>query len=449
MPVLRLLILLTLLAPLCRAEDTAASFKSKVAPILQSACTKCHGAEKQKAKINFASPRDLQQLTDDRDLWFHVLDKVESGEMPPEDETPLTPAQRQTILGWIRGDYTQSLLARQRQEGRSKLRRLSRSEYAYSMLDLFGIRPAVALNLPDDGRVDGYDKVSAALPLSASGAGGYFKMSEDLLGWVLRPIPKLKNASPANASAFDPGRTTHLEAKESGQSPGHSLRLEDNTIVSFNSDTTSGRLDYGARIPGLHRLRISVYGYQTDKPMPFGVYVGHTSAYPQILDLVKILEAPPGKAAVIETEIYLRTHDFNDRFQGNDGIRLIPFGIGVQVPKNSLAKNCKGPGLALQWVDVEEPPLPLAADRFLLADFPQALQEELRITHTYPLERRVVLQKNNPKNQAKSTTRDDFLAIMRATLKRVGTRLYRRDLTASELDTMLAEVARRSTGGPS
>ena len=92
---------------------------------------------------------------------------------------------------------------------------------------------------------------------------------------------------------------------ESGESPGHSLRLEDNTIVSFNSDTTSGRLNFQrVRTPGMHRIRISVYGYQTDKPLPFGIYVGHTSAYPQILDLPSILEAPPGKAAVIETEIY-------------------------------------------------------------------------------------------------------------------------------------------------
>lgn len=433
---------------ICRAEDAASAFHSRVSPLLESHCIKCHGPEKHKAKIDFTGERGLDQLAADRELWFRVLDKVEAGEMPPEDEPQLSAAERQRILGWIRGDYIDLLAARQRREGRSKLRRLSRNEYANTIQDLFGLRPTVGLNLPEDGRVDGYDKVSAALPLSASGAGGYFRMCEDLLKWVLVPVrpPKGPPGVPTTGP-FDPSRTVRVLAQESGQSPGHTLRLPDNTIVSFNSDTTSGRFDYGTRIPGMHRLRISVYGYQTDKPMPFGIYVGHTSAYPQILDLVKVLQAPPGKPAVIETEIYLRTRDFNDRAPVGDGIRLIPFGIGVQVPKNSFAKNCKGPGLACQWMEVEEPQTPLAGDRWLTADFPGALNEELRRSHTLPPEQRAVLQKTNPRNQAKSVSRDEFLTVMRATFARVGARLYRRDLTAPELDQIVAAIARQIDAG--
>ena len=431
-----------------RADDAAGMFRARVSPILQSHCVKCHGPEKHKAKINFATDRGLEQLVSDQDLWFRVLEKVDAGEMPPEDETKLTAAERQSILGWVRGDYTDALIARQRQEGRSKLRRLSRTEYANTIQDLFGIRPTVGLNLPEDGRVDGYDKVSAALPLSASGAGGYLRMSEDLLRWVLNPVPAAKAPLADNASSpFDPSRTIRLEAKESGQSPGHSLRLPDNTIVSFNSDTTSGRFDFGTRVPGMHRVRMSVYGYQTDKPMPFGVYVGHTAAYPQILDLVKVLQAPPGKPAVIETEIYLRTRDLNDRAPVGDGIRLIPFGIGVQVPKNSLAIKCKGPGLACQWMEVEEPAQPLAGDRWLTADFPEALKAELRRSRALPPEQKIVLQPTKPKNQAKTVTREEFLAIMRATFARVGARLYRRDLTPAELDAVVADISRQVDAG--
>ena len=51
-------------------------------------------------------------------------------------------------------------------------------------------------------------------------------------------------------------------------------------------------------------MRLSVSGYQTDKPLLFGIYAGHTGAYPQLVDLVKVLEAAPGKPTVLETEIY-------------------------------------------------------------------------------------------------------------------------------------------------
>ena len=423
-------------AGLHAAGDAATEFQSRVQPILKTYCTKCHGPEKQKAKVNVSGARTLDQLAAERDLWFRVLDQIESGAMPPEDEKQPAKLERETLAAWIRGEFSGMLLAKQREEGRGKLRRLTRNEYANTVQDIFGIRPPVGLELPGDGRVDGYDKVSAALPLAASGAAGYFKMAEEILKWVLKP------QGPA-ASAPAASRTVRAAAMESGQASGHTLRLDDGTMVSFNSDTTSGRLDYkGTRIPGIHRLRISVHGYQTDKPMAFGIYAGHTSAYPQILELLQVLEAPPGKPAVIETEVYLRTRGLNDLFPGSDNLRLIPFGLGVQVPKGAQAGKCRGPGLAVQWVDIEEPELPLPGDRWLTADFPEALNEELRSP------RKVIFGKAATRaQQPKSVTREQFIEVMQTTFKRVGARFYRRDLHAPELGAIMADLAQQLDDG--
>ena len=187
----------------------------------------------------------------------------------------------------------------------------------------------------------------------------------------------------------------------------------------------------------MHKLRLSVYGYQTDQPLVFGIYAGHTIAYPQLLDLVKVLEAPPGKPAVLETEIYLRTAPDSD-LQISDHFRLVPFGIGVQVPKNSLAKDCKGPGLAIQWVDVEEPAFPLPGDRWLSADIPAELLEKIRLGDTQ------ATLANLP-----SGTREVFLAALEKTLQRIGPALYRRPLTDAELAGAVARVARQIDDGRS
>ncbi len=413
------------------ADDAAAVFQSRVAPLLNTYCAKCHGAGKQTAKINFAVPRNLEQLAAERTLWFRVVDQIESGEMPPDNEKQPSPAERDAIVAWVRNDFTTMLIAKQRAEGRSKLRRLTRNEYTNTIYDLFGVRPTVGLNLPDDGRVEGYDKVSAALPLSASGAGGYIKMSEDLLNWVLKPVAK-----PTTPPQSKP--VIHSVAVESEQSKGHILELADGWRVSFNSDTTScPNRGFSTNRPGLHRLRITAYGYQTNKPMAFGVYAGHTSAYPQVIDLLAVLEAPPGKSAVIETEVYLRSRDLNDRTPVGDALRVIPLGIGVQVPKNTQATDCKGPGLAFLGIDVEEPDLPILGDRWLTADFPSALNDELRSTRHDPI----------PLSKSKATTQPEFLAILRATFQRIGARLYRRDLTPAELDQLLADVVQRLEAG--
>jgi len=410
--------------------ETASTFKTRILPLLESHCTKCHGPEKQKAKINLAGVRSLEQLTGDEHLWFRVLDQLEFGEMPPKDEKPLADANRQAMIAWIKGELNDSLAAKQLREGRSQFRRLSRVEYADNFEELFGIRPtAQMLNmLPEDGRVEGYTKVSQALPMSTDGAFGYYQIARELLDkWVLRPIPK----------ADDDSKMVRLTARDTGQSAGHALELPDGWFVYFNSDDTSGRLvaegqktgGFRARHPGTYKLRVHLYAYQTDKPMTVGIYTGHTSAYPQQIDLVQIIEAPPGKPTVVETEVYLGVHR-----SGQNGLRLIPFGIGEQVPKNSLASKCKGPGLAVQWVEVEPPPLP-TADRWLTADFPDALRDAMRKPG-------VALKKKNPKKSPELISNANFVALMRTTLARVGARMWRRDLTNPELDAMAAAVQR-------
>jgi Protein of unknown function (DUF1592)/Protein of unknown function (DUF1588)/Protein of unknown function (DUF1585)/Protein of unknown function (DUF1587)/Cytochrome C oxidase, cbb3-type, subunit III len=439
---MKLVPLFCLLTSTAVAQDAASNFSSRVQPLLKTYCTECHAGAKPKAGIHLSGPRTADQLATERDQWFRVLDALEAGTMPPKDEPQPKPAERAALVAWLRGDFTNDLLARQRAEGRSKLRRLSRTEYANTLFDLFGVKPPVGLNLPTDGRVDGYDKVAAALPLSASGAAGYFKMADDILARMLRPIPKTPpkaTAKPraadllddvlgekkattntAPASPFDPARTTRAIAFGSEQSKGHVLELPDGTKVSFNTDTTSGPLRgfNGPRHPGMHRLRLSVYGYQTDKPLPFGIYAGHTGAYPQIIELVAVLEAPPGKAAVLETEIYLRTADLNDLAPIGDNFRLIPFGLGVPVPKNTQASACRAPGLAVQWVEIEDPELPLLGDRWLRADFRTALAGGLQ-------------------------NRDVFIKAAEATFKRIAPRLFRRDLSADELAKLNLAFAER------
>ncbi len=398
----------------------------------QSHCVQCHGGKNPKAKLDLTGPRTLEQLRADTKQLFRVMERVEAGDMPPKDKEPLTAAERQTITGFVRGELSDWMAAIQQTEGRSKFRRLNRNEYANTIQDLFGFRPAIVRDLPSDGRVDGYDKVIAALPLSSVSAGGYVKIAEDILNRMLKPIPKMD-------------RTYRLWAGSSEQSAGHILELEDGTKVSFNTDTTSGPLrfktekgqlqPYGTRVPGMHRLRLSVYAYQTDKPLLFGIYAGHTVAYPQLIELVKVLEAPPGKPTVLETDVYLRTQDVNDSAPVSDSFRLIPFGLGVQVPKNTQASKCKGPGLAVQWVDVEEPERPQLGDRWLSADIPPMLQQRLRLGVTTPL-------KQWPKG-----TREEFLAAMQATFKRIAPRFCRRDLTEPELTKIVENIARQIDAG--
>ncbi|MFM7863462.1 MAG: DUF1587 domain-containing protein, partial [Planctomycetaceae bacterium] len=343
-PILLPVILLFVIHTAARAEDASTAFQKRVLPVLTSRCIDCHSGQQAKAKLDLAGSRSLEQLRTQSQLWFHLLERVEAGTMPPQDSTPLQPAEKQALAAWVRGEFTTLLLEQQQREGRSKFRRLSRNEYVNTVQDIFGIRPPVRKLLPGDGRVDGYDRISTALPFSTAVTEGQLAIAE-LIVEKMFEVPAGK-------------ATMRLWANDTGQSKGHALELPDGWWVSFNSDSTSGRLDReapdgkrylfpGPRKSGLHRLRMHIYGYQTDKPLPVGIYVGHVWAYPQILELLKVVDAPPGKTAIVEADVYLRM-GWNSDGPSDDGIRLIPLGLGEPVPKNTLASVLgKGrPGLA-------------------------------------------------------------------------------------------------------
>ncbi|MFM7165613.1 MAG: DUF1592 domain-containing protein, partial [Planctomycetaceae bacterium] len=319
----------------------------------------------------------------------------------------------------------------QQREGRSKFRRLSRNEYANTVQDIFGIRPPVRKLLPGDGRVDGYDRVSTALPFSTAVTEGQLAIAE-LIVEKMFEVPAGK-------------ATMRLWANDTGQSKGHALELPDGWWVSFNSDTTSGRLDKeapdgrriyfpGPRKSGLHRLRMHIYGYQTDKPLPVGIYVGHVWAYPQILELLKVVDAPPGKPAIVEADVYLRM-GWNSDGPSDDGIRLIPLGLGVPVPKNTQASvlGKDRPGLAIQWVDVVELEETLPGQQLFTAEMPAAIQQ--------------AFNQNATLKNAQNFSREELQSFVTKSFAAIGARLYRRDLNEQELSAGVAKYMEAVDGG--
>jgi hypothetical protein len=410
-----LTLLLTAIPIAAATSNPAETFKSKVAPILQNACTDCHGGNKPKASLNLEGSPDMDSLSTNYHHWFKVMEQIETGTMPPENEDPLDSKDRETLLSWIKQDLTELLAEHQRKEGRSRFRRLSRNEYANTIQDLFGIRPPVIRMMPGDGRVDGYDKVSKSLPFSPAATEAQIRIAEETIAQMFNhPQDKV---------------TTRLWARPSGQSKGHILELPDGWWVSFNSDANSGQLGKenngqhngfpGPRKPGWHRIRMHMYAYQTNEPLPVGIYGGHVWAYPQILKLLKVVDAPPGKPAIVETDVYLRTNKNND-IPGS-GIRLVPLGLGVPVPKNTQASiRGKGkPGLAIQWVDLEELEGTLPGQDLLFADLP---------ADWFPG------MKGAKQGRPSQLSQQQMEAVLRISFARIGLYLYRRNLTKSEID---------------
>ena len=82
-----------------KQNPALASEQNEIATFVQQYCMRCHGREKQEGDLAFhqlgAKPVNRTQV----EIWKKIFDKLESGEMPPEDaKQPSLDARKQAML---------------------------------------------------------------------------------------------------------------------------------------------------------------------------------------------------------------------------------------------------------------------------------------------------------------------------------------------------------------
>lgn len=135
--------------------------------ILSQHCFDCHGGDEVAAALRLDSI-DLTFRGVDAETWHDVLNQVNRGEMPPEDQPEMTSESRQKLTRWIRANLDR--LARERKGDRNQtvLRRLTRYEYNNTLCDLLGIDLNYVRDFPPEpSSEDGFKNNGAALGISA------------------------------------------------------------------------------------------------------------------------------------------------------------------------------------------------------------------------------------------------------------------------------------------
>lgn len=129
------------------AADRAA-FESQVQPFFDSHCIRCHGSNKQKGDTtlhtlggDFSTGRESQQ-------WESILEMLESGEMPPEDEPQPNDADRTAVVRWIEAGLRQAVETAQGVPFAT--RRLTNFEYQNTIRDLVGFELKLIESLAKD-----------------------------------------------------------------------------------------------------------------------------------------------------------------------------------------------------------------------------------------------------------------------------------------------------------
>ncbi|MEM7698652.1 MAG: DUF1592 domain-containing protein [Verrucomicrobiota bacterium] len=170
--------------------DSSGSW-DEVESILIDYCFDCHD------NLNSEGGFNLEELRPDfldnqaAQHWIEVMDNINASEMPPEDKPQPSAGERALVAEWVAGELRAVREQALATGGRALLRRLTRTEYENTVVDLLGVvfppKENPGTVLPPDGSIDGFHKVSQGLLLDPSLLDQYFEMAKRVADLAIQP----------------------------------------------------------------------------------------------------------------------------------------------------------------------------------------------------------------------------------------------------------------------
>jgi mono/diheme cytochrome c family protein len=176
-------------------------------------CFKCHGKDKPKAGVRLDELSFTIGDVSSAERWQKVLNAMNSGEMPPDDQKQPPSEAKVAVLEHLSGAMVAARKALADTGGVITMRRLNRREYQNTIEDLLGVS-VDGKELPNDGGGGGFDTFGKSLFLSSDQFEQYLTLARKALDQVIACGPRPET------------RRVHIEAEEeANQRITHILRF--------------------------------------------------------------------------------------------------------------------------------------------------------------------------------------------------------------------------------
>ncbi len=398
-------------------------------------CVDCHSGDKADAGLDLAK---LKQQLDDGEsfrVWVKIHDRLAAGEMPPKDSKQPPPAELTKFTKQLQIDLLAAEKARIEREGRTPLRRMTRSEYENTLRDLLQLDGIpLQAGLPEDGSAYNFDKNAAALDISHVNMSKYVEAADAALDMAIavQPQPPLRQTHRFSLarhiyhilmngdavmlrdgkpdSDFSPGEArAHVGAVEHINVLRNSLKRNASVGVFRHEDESFKPYfyDFAALYPGRYRIKTSFWSFGWDKGTVLpgrGVEAARLSVV-QLQDdgrggghpsyILGYYDAPPNKPQQHEVTTWL---NFKDTI-GFNTASLAPV-ANYYKPKRSM--EFTGPGIACDYIEIEGPlhdVWPPEAHRRLFGDLPLVAFDPKAQAGVRPPKRKLVRRETQAPNQ--------------------------------------------------
>ena len=356
---------------------------------IEQHCADCHDGVEKKGGLDLTALKPDFADAENFARWVKVNDRIERGEMPPKKKERPPTDESAAFLKQLGDSLVAAEKAKLGGESRTRIRRLTRSEYENTMRDLFEM-PGIALagDLPPDGSAHGFDNNADALDISHVNLAKYVEAADKTLDLAIATQPQAPTVRKQRLSLVQPGGfVAHVvgngdgillrDMKPDPEFPpaGEFTHIDEgahermgtfergSTVGLFRHEDESFSPYFAAHVaiyPGRYRARWSVWSFGWDK----GAVIPARGTEAARLSVVQLtgdgrggqhpsyvlgyFDAPSLKPTEHEVNVWLNV---NEIF-GFNAASLAP---AANYSRKGHAMAFTGPGVAVDWLDVEGP----------------------------------------------------------------------------------------------
>jgi len=412
-------ILLTVVSGTVRANPI--SFDKAVLPFLREHCVRCHGKEAQEGNFRVDTiPADFGSLLNAQ-LWGEVVGRINSGEMPPEEESQPKQEELEQVAEWLSARIKEGERARMAQRGPVEYYRLSREEYAHTVYDLLGVHYDTKAPgaFSEDPEWQGFERVGSQLSLSPSHVEKYFASAEAILETAFPDREVRTRTYRKEPLDIDwPNRPLKKQLEEAG------LAGQVRTLIWADHRLSHVEPAYRLDHPGIYRAKLKLSGVT-----PKGGRIPHVAIYSKTLERM-IFEAdvlaPEKEPIVLEFETFLPAGQ-------------VRIEINNEVPGPSNAPSSGRPAGNFVFTTLNDPISRAPWQRKMTDDDGNPLYP-LLIFDSIDWEGPITREEDLQKRTQFFPTQAGNMEQVRDCLTRFATRAWRRPVTDVEIDRYMAIV---------
>ncbi|MCB1229496.1 MAG: DUF1592 domain-containing protein [Verrucomicrobiae bacterium] len=300
---------LMLLVEPCLGERADGAETEPFEAFLKTHCVGCHGPDKEKGDLRIDElSRDFGLGTDGH-LWVEVLEKINTAEMPPEDEPQPTGEEIAAFVAKLDGKIKEGKAARMAARPPVSHYRLSRKEYQNTVYDLLGVRydPTKPGELNEDTLWHGFERIGSELSLSPSHVDRYYRAAEIVLDRAFPTAAAGETRKVRKTAAelrYGGGEEQQAALDRFGIKRPLRYLMFPGTVQSALSPSTLGRT--GPEHSGLYKLRLQASGVRPPGGQPAHLSIGTRTSEETVDGLIEFdITAPEDEPQVYEFEVFL------------------------------------------------------------------------------------------------------------------------------------------------